>query len=263
MINKLCILIIIILLLLSISIGKAQTVQDIVNDIQIGNFEEAKEALLNLEHKDKATFLFLQGLLEVNAETAQKYYTEIVNNHPNSKYFDNALYRLAMQKYSTGLYKTATDYFNKILISTSSVYLKQKCNYWLGLCYQATDQVGLAKDKFFSVIDEFPETDFSDMAKMNLKYFDLQNDTHISNIEPESSTEYAVQVGAFLNQQNAILRKAFYENHNYRVELHTKYKNNKKFYLVWIGPYSSMSKARSMGESLRKKFDQHYTIVTK
>ncbi|MFO7891532.1 MAG: tetratricopeptide repeat protein [bacterium] len=254
------IFVLIILLLFPLLSGKSQTVEDIVNDIRIGKFKQARESLLNLQLADQGTLLFLEGLLEVNGETSEKYYSEIVNNYPDSKYFDNALYRLAMLKYSAGLYKTATDYFNKILTSTSSVYLKQKCNYWLGLCYQAVDQENAARLKFSEVINKFPETEFSDMARLNLNHTDLQENNYSS--ESESNEVYAVQVGAFLNQQNAIMRKAFYENHSYRVELHTKLKNNKKFYLVWIGPYNSMSKARSTGQSLRKKFGQQYTIVT-
>ncbi len=243
--------------------GNAQTIESIVNDIRTGKFEEAKESLLNLEHTDKGALLFLQGLLEVSGENAEEHYLKIINSYPDSKYVENALYRLAMLKYAAGLYKTATDYFEKILTLTSNIYLEQKCNYWLGLCYQTTDKKNQARIKFSEVINRFPETEFSDMARKNLEIYDLQDTEKPSESGIESGAIYAVQVGAFLNQQNAILRKAFYENHNYRVELHTKYKDNKKFYLVWIGPYNSMSQARSKGESLRKKFGQQYTIVTK
>ena len=243
--------------------GKAQTVQEIVNNIRMGKFEEAKASLLKIEHTDQKTVLFLKGLLETDGKSAEQYYTEIVNNHPDSKYFNNALYRLALLKYTSGLYKTATDYFQKIVSSTSNDYLKQKCSYWLGLCYQATDQENLARLKFSEVINQYPETEFSDMARINLNNFNIPADSTPPEFVSESKLLYAVQVGAFLNQQNAILRKAFYENHNYRVELHTKFIDDKKFYLVWIGPYDSMSQARSIGESLKKKFDQRYTLVTR
>jgi len=242
---------------------KAQTIESIVNDIRMGKFEEAKESLLNLEHTDKGTILFLQGILEVNGDNAEKYYSNILDTYPESKYYENALYRLAMLKYAAGLYNTATDYFEKILTSTSNIYLEQKCNYWLGLCYQAVDKKNQARVKFSEVINRFPETDYSDLARKNLESYIIQNTETTSESDAEPDAVYAVQVGAFLNQQNAILRKAFYENHNYRVELHTKYKDNKKFYLVWIGPYNSMARARSKGENLRKKFGQQYTIVTK
>jgi len=252
------------LLFFTVLSGNTQTIESIVNDIRTGKFAEAKESLLNLEHTDKGTLLFLQGLLEVNGENAEEYYLKTINSYPDSKYFENALYRLAMLKYAAGLYKTATAYFEKILILTSNIYLEQKCNYWLGLCYQTTDNKNQARIKFSEVINRFPETEFSDMARKYLEsYDDVQDTEKTYESNEESGALYAVQVGAFLNQQNAILRKAFYENHNYRVELHTKYKDNKKFYLVWIGPYNSMSKARSKGESLRKKFGQQYTIVTR
>lgn len=252
--------IVITFLLFSILPGKTQTVDGIVDDIRMGKFKQARESLFKLKLTDQATLLFLKGILEIDGKTAEKHYSEIVNNYPDSKYFTNALYRLAMLKYSAGLYKTATDYFNKILTSTSSISLKQKCNYWLGLCYQSVNQENAARIKFSEVINNSPETEYSDMARLNLKKTDLTKNNH--KFEPESNTVFAVQVGAFLNQQNAILRKAFYENHSYRVELHTKIKDNKKFYLVWIGPYTSRSKARSIGESLEKKFGQQYTLVT-
>ncbi|MBN1893216.1 SPOR domain-containing protein, partial [bacterium] len=73
--------------------------------------------------------------------------------------------------------------------------------------------------------------------------------------------KYAVQVGAFTIQSNALLNKAFFEGEGFPVQLSTKKKNGTVFYLVWIGFFDSEQKARTVSETLKRKYDVQPTLV--
>jgi cell division protein FtsN len=71
-----------------------------------------------------------------------------------------------------------------------------------------------------------------------------------------------VQVGAFASQNNAVLRKSFFERAGYPVKLRTKRKGNDLLYLVWIGTYATLEEAKKTGEALKSKYGLSYHIVT-
>lgn len=255
----------VILLLISIPfISRGQSVTEIVNKIQNGNFEEAKKILLNINRteKENPTILFLEGLLTIDGIKASNTYNTLLQKYPHSKYIDDAAFRIALMQYSQGLYNTANKNFKKIILSTSQKSIKQKCQYWIGLSFLALDKPDSAAFRFNKSIDNFTKNEITKLAKNSLGVLNLNSYSDKDKTQLINSAVYAVQVGAFSIQQNAILLKAFYENHGYRVELGSKSKNNNKFYLVWVGPYNSIDKARYIGKQLNRKFDVTYTLVT-
>jgi cell division protein FtsN len=80
--------------------------------------------------------------------------------------------------------------------------------------------------------------------------------------EGPASPRYAVQVGAFANQTNALMRKSFFANAGYQVTLRMKKRDNATLYLVWIGTYATMDEARQTGEKLKNKYGLSYHLVT-
>ena len=252
---------------LPLTIATSQTTSQILKLIREGHIEEARNILSRMkgaEQPDK--LLFLKGLLSTDGDTASAYYEKLLKLYPESQYSDDAYFRLSQLKYAQGLYKTAQKMFTRLLIKYPHSSLRQECHYWIGLCYQAAGQTDSAAFQFQKVVKDFPATELSQIARKDLNSLSssLSRKQNTEREPPISKpkTLYAVQVGAFTYQANALFRKSFFEREGYQVKLRTKIRNGKALYLVWVGSFSTMEEAKKLGEKLKKHYGIQYTVVS-
>ena len=246
----------------------SQTTSQIVKLIREGHIREARNMLSQMKGtvKQPDKLLFLNGLLSISGDTASAYYEKLLKLYPESQYSDDAYFRLAQLKYAQGLYKTAQKMFAHLLIKYPKSPLSQECHYWIGLCHQASGKTDSAVVQFQKVIEDFPPTELSRIARRDLDLLSSsllrKQNTEKKKSIPKPKTRYAVQVGAFTYQTNALFRKSFFEREGYQVELRTKVTNGKALYLVWVGSFSTMEEAKKLGEKLRKRYGIQYTLVS-
>jgi len=249
---------------LPLTVATSQTTSQIVRLIREGHIEEARNILSRMKGavKQPDKLLFLKGLLSTNTDTASAYYGKLLKLYPESQYCDDAYFRLSQLKYAQGLYKTAQKMFARLLIKYPHSSLRQECHYWIGLCYQATGQTDSAAFQFQKVVKDFPATELSQIARKDLNSLSRKQNTERKPPISKPKTLYAVQVGAFTYQANALFRKSFFEREGYQVELRTKIRNGKALYLVWVGSFSTMEEAKKLGEKLKKHYGIQYTLVS-
>jgi cell division protein FtsN len=114
-------------------------------------------------------------------------------------------------------------------------------------------------------IAKFPGSDIADPARKELGALPISGDTETVILEPAKpgeSIQYFCQTGAFSRQDNALLRKSFFESKGFSVHFRSKIKDGQTLYLVWIGPLETLEQARVMAESLKKKYGISCTVVT-
>ena len=263
---KKSLLLTILLLSLLITAGSyAQSSSSIVDLIKQGKTEEARRLLVKME-KDKYSpdlLLFLSGLLSTKGDEAVKKYNKLITQYPDSPYSDDALFRIAQHKYALGLYNQAKSNFLLILKKYSQTSLKPKCLYWSGLSTLAMGQQDSALSYFNTIIKKYPASEMKNAAETELAIISGTKNTSPKNNPNLQKSFFSIQVGAFTRQQNAILRKSFFEKKGYQVQLSTKEKEGTKFYLVWVGKFSTRDQAILFGEKLKKKFGLKYTIIKK
>lgn len=243
----------------------SQSVNDIIREIREGRVKEAKSLLLQLEqlNPDKDYILFLHGLVSVNGDTATRYYEDLLTKFPGSGYCDDAHFRIGQYHYVRGLYRQALKDFNQIIQKYENSPLHPHAHYWIGLCYQATDQADSAQIRFQRVKDLSGSDDLIHLADLALEGIPALGPVSDTTTEIEESTiRYAVQVGAFSQQTNALLRKSFFESKGYQVDLRTKVKDNTLLYLVWIGSFPTAEEARQFGMDIKNKYGVRYTIAS-
>jgi len=242
----------------------SQSFSDIVTLIREGQREKAKKVLLQWEKGQEASenILFLHGLLSLQGDSAVYYYEQLLKQYPDSKFTDDALLRLAEMKYALGLYKTAQNQFQRILTEHPQSSLRQTCHYWIGLCFQAMGKADSAVLQFQTTINDFASTNLSKLAQERLALLQMEESPDSKESSNEPSIRYAVQVGAFTNQTNALLRKSFFESKGYQVDLRTKIKKDEVLYLVWVGSFTTREEARQFGENLKKRYDVKYSLVS-
>ena len=238
----------------------AQSVSEIVTLTRQGRLQEARDVLRSLEESEGKKHLFLHGLLTTDGDSAAAFYDNLLNTDPDNPYSDLALFRLAQLTYARGLYHQSMDQFRVLIYRYPSSTLHARAIYQMGMCHSALNQPDSAMAYFQKVREDYPHSDMVSLAGDDMSRIRRQNSR--DSEEPEPSMRHCVQVGAFTRQSNALLRKSFFENKGYEVSLRTKTVENRLFYLVWIGSYSSREDARKAGEQLKRKFDIQYTLVS-
>ncbi len=252
------------ILLFPLLLAQGQSNADIINLIERGQTEKARQTLsqINEDQIEPDLRLLLQGWLSTNGDSAIVCYEKLIQTYPNSQFSDDALFKLAQLKYAQGLYITAQEQFSQLMIDYPRSGLHQNCIYWTGLCYQATGKMDSAQIQFQKALREYPTTALSSIIQKDLTALEQEQIAERIKSAQTPSVTYAVQVGAFTHQNNAILRSQFFEDKGYQVNLRTKRQNGTTYYLVWIGSFDSDSEARAFGEELKRRWDVNYTLVS-
>jgi tetratricopeptide (TPR) repeat protein len=248
--------------------GSTVNGQDIGDLIREGRIREARTLLSKLEKENKASesVLFLRGLVAVRADSAEPCYEAYLAKYPDGRFADESQFRLAQLKYAQGLYRSSQKRFDGILERHPLTPFKAKCLYWSGMCFYAMNRKDSAGVLFSRLSREFPASELRDLIPEELSQAASQ-----PIVKPEAerkepikpaATVYSIQIGAFGNQNNALLRKAFFEREGYPVLLKTKRRDNDTFYLVWIGSFATWEEAKNFGESVKVKYGSSYTLVS-
>lgn len=240
-----------------------QTVSEIGREIREGRITQARQMLERIEDDlEPESVLFLHGLVSTDADSAITYYEKLLTTYPNSTYSDDAMFRLAQLKYAQGLYHTARRTFHQVLKDYPRSSLHQRCQYWIGICHQAMGEADSAESYLNKTIDDYPTTDITELARMDVQTLRDESEPDSPEIPSVPGQRWAVQVGAFSHQPNALLRKAFFEQEGYQVDLRTKRKDGVMLYLVWVGSFTTRELAKDFGERLKRKYGVRYTPVS-
>ena len=242
--------------------GQTSEIYDLIKE---GHIRQAQKILLqrpDVTQMEKDLFLFYQGLLSINGDSAVAYYEELLVRHPQSQYADDALFRLGQVKYAQGLYRTAKIRFQRLSIEYPRSSLHQRCRYWIALCHAAVGENDSAAVQFRSVIEDFPTTELTQTAQENLRELQATLRSAAAPSTEESNVRYAIQVGAFTTQNRALASKAYYESEGFRVDLRTKLAEGETMYLVWVGSYKTREEAREARERIKKRYGGDPFIVS-
>jgi hypothetical protein len=249
---------------------RAQTSQDLVEMIESGKIAEARQSLARMEKERRSPeqVLFLRGLLTADGDSAAHVYERFLMLYPESRFSDEACIRLAQHKFAQGLYQSALRPLRLMMEKYSDSPVLDKGFFTAGLCYYNLNRMDSAAMFFRSAASRAPNSEAGRSAKDRLAAMGSSAAVAVNETAKEDTVteppvpRYAVQVGAFANQTNAVMRKSFFERAGYPVELRQKRKEGTTLYLVWIGTYATVDEARQTGEKLKSKYGLSYHLVT-
>lgn len=239
--------------------------------INQGKLEEARTLLKELEEKNPSQeeLLFLKALFTTDGDSAVTFYEKFVSLYPQSALADEAECRIAQLLFAKGLYETALKRFEKIRQKYPRSLLLDQIWFGLGLCHWNLNHADSAKAVFTRFLDLFPNSVLRSSVQIALDSLsqNAASPTGILTLPTTPSLQsppshYAIQVGAFANQNNALLRKAFFERAGFPVLLRTKQKENTLLYLVWIGMFSSLEEAQATAEKIQRQYGVNGYLVS-
>ncbi|MBN2200379.1 SPOR domain-containing protein [bacterium] len=244
--------------------------EDLIQWIEDGRLNEARARIAHMEadRRNPEQVLFLKGLVTSNGDSAIVIFERLLMMYPNSRYADEAAYRLGQEKIARGLYRSALRPLNEVFRKNPDPALKEKAQYAVGLCYVNLNIPDSANAVFRKIVE-------SGSAASDVWVSARDRLSGQSGSAPQTGTtaqaatdstagrpHYAVQVGAFGNQSNALMRKSFFERAGYPVALRSKRKDGTLLYLVWIGTFATLDEARQTGERIKAKYGSSYTLVS-
>jgi len=203
--------------------------------IEGGNIEEAKEDLIKLKekHPEDPSVMFLDGVLTENGQQAVVIYQIIVDNYPQSKYADAALYRIYSYYYALGLYESAKEKLQLLNEKyPSSPYIK-------------VAEQNTPSDNQFNAGNEVNE-ESEDQTKQTI---------------PEVKYHFTIQAGAFTKVENAGALKQELENSGILAHVGDKNVGGTTFHIVYAGQFVSYEDAENFLEVINSKFNLTGRVV--
>ena len=237
----------------------SQTLSDIVQMISEGNIQKAKNTIINMNLAEDES-LYIKGLLSVDADSAEIFYQTLIKTCPESRLCDDVLFKLGQKQYMLGLYHSSKMYFVKLRSKYRRSNLVPRTLYWIALCHYAMNDADSAQIYMEQSLNASKSSELDHLLQAELSKIRNLKDTD----QPQQSkrTYYAIQVGAFSNENNANMRKAYFQREGFKVRTRTKTQQGKLLHLVWVGEFGTRPEAMAMSETIKMKYGVKCHLVS-
>ncbi len=200
-------------------------------EVEAGNIANAQTYLQGFKSTapNDPSVIFLDGVLTQNGDDALKKYSFVYEKYPKSRYADACLFRIFSYYYSLGYYKKAESYLTKLKTEyPASPYIKT-----------ADRTIPDEDSEINAVADNKPE----------------------EKIDAPKNYKYTIQVGAFLNADNAGKLNAQLNADGFSSEIITKEIGGSLFNIVNAGKFETEDEAAPLLDTLSNKYSLKGRIV--
>ncbi|MFO7447032.1 MAG: SPOR domain-containing protein [Ignavibacteriaceae bacterium] len=200
-----------------------------LKEIESGDKASAQDHLAQLLEKSPGdpSVKFLKGVLTENGQDAVEIYTDIVKNHPRSKYADASLYRLYSYYYALGMYETSKGYLTR-----------------------------LKKD--------YPLSPYIKTAEREIPSFDepvITNAGKTGETGVPKISRYTIQAGAFSNITNARSLISDFKKSGFQTEIGEKTVAGTVFHIVYVGKFETEEEARSFLQVINNEYKLEGRVI--
>ena len=205
-----------------------------LQQIENGKADEVRNELIGLKEKyfGDPSVMFLEGVLTENGQKAVVIYQKVVDEYPDSKYADAALYRIYSYYYALGLYESATEKLNKLIAD-----------------YPKSPYIKIAKQNQLPVnpeITQEEETDTTQQKNEDIKGTDYK---------------FTIQAGAFSKKENAESLQLKFENSGIFSDIKDKLVAGTTFHVVYVGKFITENDADSFLKTINDKFELSGRVI--
>lgn len=261
--------------------------QDIDHYIDLafqGHTDEARAAIPNLRaiQTDEGALAFLEGLVEINGEAAQKHFRRSIMVNPSGRYADDAHLKIGEYLYAVGFYKQAASQLKQVPIHhPRSPLVYQSIRLFLNALL-VTDMADTALFYTKVFARKYPEMEFDlkkgrapstpDNAVLTAGQSPkLTRDGELTlearpaeKIQPGSTNvrgNYQLQLGVFSVKANAQRQRELLESLNYKVNITQITSRGRILHRVRVGGFASEAAARTTGNWLKENYGMDYAII--
>ncbi len=205
-----------------------------LQQIENGRADEVRNELIGLKERysDDPSVMFLEGVLTENGQKAVVIYQKVVDEYPDSKYADAALYRIYSYYYALGLYESATEKLSKLITD-----------------YPKSPYIKIAKQNQLPVNPEITQEDEADTTQ--------QKNEDVKSAE----YKFTIQAGAFSNNENAESLQLKFEKSGIFSEIKDKLVAGTTFHVVYVGKFITEYDAESFLMTINDKFELSGRVI--
>ena len=165
-----------IIIIVITSVYGQENVDQLIVDVQMGKIKDAKAALpaFLANYPNHASVLFLSALLEEDGEKAKSQYQQLYKNHPNTKYSDDAVMKIAEFYYAAGLYIQSAEWAKRMALYYSrSEHMDRAVKLFLNaLIISGSKDTALYYSKVFK--KQFPKMDVDTKLSKLLNEYEVE-----------------------------------------------------------------------------------------
>jgi len=208
--------------------GQGIDISDYLKKIESGKLKEVKEKLpeLKTQYPDDPSVLFLDGILTENGKTSVSLFSTIVNNYPESKYADAAVFRIYSYYFAREMFTEAATWLNRLKKDyPSSPYIK------------LSDQ-------------NIPPADQKDKIQYNKK------------TDSKIKYKFTIQAGAFSSKENANALKKQFVDAGYSSEIKEKTVAGTLFQVVYVGKFTTEEEAKNFLQQINTQYNLDGRVIS-
>jgi len=227
------------------------------------------------KYPSHAIIFYADAFLEEDGKIAYDKYLEFITRFPGSNYVNHAKFKLAQYYYAQGLYQSAKRMLTEILKNRLEFDddMMDDVYYLLIQNFIALEEINEAKIVLNEFLDKYRKSDYYKLVKQDYEWLkdtpesDTTSDDADSDHQPVTVTlqgkqqGYTLQVGAFLNPENAENLHAKLEELGYKTRIKQQNIDNKLFFLVMVGSFASRDQALEFGAEMVRKHGINFRAV--
>ncbi len=170
--------------------------------------------------------IYLEGLLTEDGDKAFLIYKLLVDKFPNSKYADDAIYRIYSYFYAIDNSEKASFYLNRL-----------KTEYPESPFIKLTEKVVIASNTEVSVKTNEKKNNLTSKEKSGEKIY-----------------KFTVQAGAFTRKENALKLKSDFDKAGYSSQVLEKSVGGSVFHVIYVGKFVTDEEAKDFLSLINTKF---------
>lgn len=223
--------------------------------IAIKNLQKINHAELTEKH-----FWLAKSYLEIKKFhraiiSAQNFITSSENNDQ----IEIAYFLIAESYIKQEMYKRA---LNTLETLRKSKYINNNIpflHYKMGNCYELMGKNREALQRYKKIKKDFPHTLISFLAEEKIDEI-ITQEKKLQEIiaenalkKDENELKIYLQVGAFNSKENAENYQKIISSYGYQIDIFPKIKNNKKLFIVAVGPFNEENKLKKVSAELKQR----------
>lgn len=203
--------------------------------IEAGEKEEVIGKIPGLKklYPNSPSLIYLEGLLTEDGEKAFQVYKSLIDKYPNSKYADDAIYRIYTYFFAIDKTDKAEFYLNRLKIE-----------------YPESPYVKLAN-----------RVTFIENTKATVKTEESKTAPKVKEKTVNKEYKFTVQAGAFTRKENALKLKADFDKAGYSSQVVEKSVGGSLFHVVSVGKFTNDEEAKSFLNMINSKFKLQGWVV--
>ncbi len=210
---------------------------------------------------NSALVAYYSAFLEENAEIALPKFQELIKKFGSSEYALRAQYRVGQYYFARGSYHRARDAYLTLAQAHPESPLAAAAEYHAAKSLAILGENAPAYEELTAFVQKHPDAPLTAFARE-----DLESLPKISSAKAERKTKspkisYTVQTGAFTQKNNAASQQKIFIKAGYKTEVSEKRDGNKKYYVVWVGKFSSREEARDFADRLNSQHKVKGSVV--